>query len=76
MTLGQNHDKSSGHKQSLCELKTSVVDPYKRYGSNTNFAQTDEQTDKLIVCVGIKTGPVKFVYNNCNIVENFHIYEL
>ena len=38
MTLGQGHDTPLGHKQSLCEVRTSNVSPLKRYGPDTNFA--------------------------------------
>lgn len=42
MTLAQSHDTPPGHKQSLCEVRSSDVFLYERYGPHTNFALTDE----------------------------------
>lgn len=48
MTLSKGHDTSPGHQQSLCDLWTSNISPNEVYGLDTNFAQTDRQTDKVI----------------------------
>ena len=42
MTLGQGHDTAAGHKQSLCEVRTSNVYPQKNM-DRTRIAQTDGQ---------------------------------
>lgn len=47
MTLGEGYHISLGHKQYLCEVRTSNVSPKERYGPDTNFL-TERQTDRLM----------------------------
>lgn len=41
MTLGKEHGTPSGHKQCLYEVRNSNFIYKKRYGLDTNFAQTN-----------------------------------
>lgn len=39
--LGQFHETTPGHKQYLCQVRTSNVYPLQKYDPGTNFARTD-----------------------------------